>query len=291
MKRSTALLVAAMLLACAAAALAAPKKASSPHRASITAGLDCSTCHTPDGWKLTAGRSAGGGFDHGVTGFPLSGRHRDTACTACHVQGKKLARACVGCHEDAHGNRLGQSCDRCHSARSFSDVRALEKHRLTRLPLRGMHALAGCTECHQRANQGVWSGAPADCYACHASDYRRKDIHPPHVGAAGQAVYPKDCARCHRPTGWSPAFVPASQALALGAAALAPRSHELRFPIRVGKHRGLECSECHVALATPRLVRCTGCHAHEASRTARQHRSVGPVRERCLHCHRGARVR
>ncbi len=271
---------------------AAPKaKAKSPHRASITKGLDCSTCHTPSSWRLTPSGSSGGGFDHSVTGFPLSGGHRQTACTACHTGDRKITRECVGCHEDSHRRRLGQGCDRCHSSRSFRDVRAIELHRRTRLPLAGMHALVDCSECHQRSAQGQFSGAPADCYACHVSDYRRTDIHPLHVGAAGQPPFPKECATCHRATAWTPAFVPASFQFRLSQSPLAARSHELSFPIRTGKHRGFECGDCHVALEAPRLVRCTGCHNHNPVRIARQHQRLGPVRERCVHCHRGGRAR
>ncbi len=266
-------------------------KQKSPHRASITKGLDCSTCHTPSSWRLMPGGSSGGGFDHAVTGFPLSGRHQQTACTACHTGERKITRQCVGCHEDSHRRRLGQNCDRCHSARSFRDVRAIEQHRRTRLPLTGMHALADCSECHQRSSQGQFSGAPADCYACHVSDYRRTDIHPLHVGAAGQPAFPKECAQCHRATSWAPAFVPASFQFRLTQSPLATRSHDLSFPISVGKHRGLECGDCHVALEAPRLVRCTGCHSHNPVRVAQQHRRMGPVRERCVHCHRGGRAR
>ncbi|MCA9593395.1 MAG: hypothetical protein KC776_08785 [Myxococcales bacterium] len=291
MNRAHAVVVALAVLAWCVLTQADPKPPKSPHSASITSGLDCSACHTPKGWRLTPGRSSSGGFDHSVTGFPLTGRHRDTACTSCHKQNRKITRACVGCHEDSHRHRLGQACDRCHSARNFRDVRAIEKHRLTRLPLRGMHALADCTECHQRANQGVFSGAPADCYSCHANDYRRTDVHPQHIGVPGQAPFPRDCTQCHRPTAWAPAFIPATFQFRLSQSPLAPKSHELRFPIRTGRHRGFACNDCHVALAAPRLVRCTGCHAHSPTRIARQHQRVGPVRERCLHCHRGGRAR
>ncbi|MBK7586277.1 MAG: hypothetical protein IPI67_39590 [Myxococcales bacterium] len=298
MKRWPAFLLVAAALLAAVVALAAPgdkpstgkSKKRAPHRSSITSGLDCSTCHTPSSWRLVPG-GAGGGFDHAVTGFPLSGRHRQTACTGCHTGKAKISRDCVSCHADSHRGRLGQGCDRCHSARSFREVRAIEKHRRTRLPLTGMHTLADCTECHQRSSQGQWSGVPADCYACHAGDYRRTDIHPLHVGGPGQTPFPKECGQCHRPTGWTPAFVPASFQFRLTQSPLAPQSHELSFPIKVGKHRGLECGDCHIALAAPRLVRCTGCHAHNPVRVSRQHRRQGPVRERCLHCHQGGRAR
>ncbi len=89
-------------------ALAAPAWAGD--HGSITEGMDCSACHTPDGWKLAAG--AGGGFDHSRTGFPLLGGHRAAACTGCHDGRKELPTACAGCHaaNDPHAGRLGHAC-------------------------------------------------------------------------------------------------------------------------------------------------------------------------------------
>lgn len=271
---------------------------SARHR-SITENLDCSACHTPHGWKQLAGGTGGDGFDHARTGFPLTGQHAHTGCVECHSGGRKLSRECSSCHVDAHQKRLGSQCDDCHTASSFLDVRALELHRLTRLPLTGMHALADCTACHQRQGENRFRSAPADCFACHARDYRRSDIHPLHVGGAGtppSAPFPRDCGQCHRATSWAPAILASGDLrakLAEGALQRAPESHELLFPLARGSHKGAACGDCHRSQALPQAVACTGCHAHGPVRLGEQHQSV-PAFARgtaCLSCHPGGAAR
>jgi len=273
-------------------AIAGPSSvgAKSPHRKSITKGLDCSACHTTSGWDLLGGRPSGeSGFDHSRTGFPLSGRHRGAACTECHTSERRISRDCNGCHEDSHQNRLGRACDSCHSATGWHRVRAIERHRRTRLPLTGMHALADCTECHRRSADKQWSGVPADCYACHAKDYQSPTVHPRHTGVPGDPTsppFPHNCAECHRATGWSPAVV-SSKTFAVSQGLVDKRAHDARFPISFGRHRGASCGSCHVSLGRPRIVRCDGCHAHSAVRLKRQHQRVPGAGGACLSCHPG----
>jgi hypothetical protein len=263
------------------------------HRASLTEGLDCGACHTAESWK-TMGASAGSsGFDHSRTGFPLRQRHMNVPCTECHRSDRTITRQCSGCHEDAHATQLGSACDGCHSAAGWFQTTALARHRQTRLPLTGMHALADCRDCHQRTTENTWSSVPADCFACHAEDYRRPDIHPLHVGVAGdstQPPFPRDCAQCHRATGWLPAFVRA-ELLSGGLALSAPRSHDSSFPISQGSHRGADCASCHVSPASPRAVRCTGCHAHDEVKLKEQHPGIAVASSACLVCHPGGRRR
>lgn len=296
-------LLACAVLVAAVTAFAGPlteeagKKGASPHRASITQNLDCSNCHSQTSWKMTSGQAAGqSGFDHSRTGFPLTGRHRASGCVDCHKSERPASRECVSCHADAHQRQLGQACDRCHTASSWSDVSGIRLHRTTRLPLTGMHVLAACSECHVRASENTWRGVPADCYACHAGDYERGDIHPLHRGVPGDATkpaLPKNCAGCHRTTSWSPAFAPRSFRFREGpttasqAQPLTRFQHDARFPLSFGKHRGVLCADCHLSEQTPRLVQCTGCHAHDAARLAGQHRGLGAVGSACLLCHPG----
>ena len=254
---------------------------------SITADLDCVACHSVRGFRQLAGAGpavTAAGFDHAGTGFPLTGGHRATACTSCH-HGPPPPRACAGCHRDAHEGRLGDACSDCHGSTSFRDVRALERHRRTRLPLTGMHALLECSACHQRRDGRSFSGVPADCVACHEDEYRG-EIHPRHDGTTGSPAFPRACGQCHRASSWSPAyFVPGTLTRALGA----PPEHELRFPIRTGRHRGLACASCHPQPERPRRVACTGCHAHAPDRLRAAHARVtgavlGAARA-CLGCH------
>lgn len=265
-------------------------RASRDRHAALTEGLDCANCHTTASWDMAEGRSAGRGFDHARTGFPLSGHHALATCAECHRPDVEVRRDCASCHQDDHHQgRLGRRCDACHGATSWTDTRPLELHRSTRLPLTGMHALADCTECHARTGEREWTQPPADCFACHEADYRRSDVHPNHAGTRGSPPFPRDCGQCHVPTGWAPALVdpallPRSEALTE-----APPEHELAFAIRRGPHRGAPCASCHVAPELPRVVECTGCHVHDPVTLQRQHRgqAYSPVASSCLGCHPG----
>lgn len=264
---------------------------SSSRHASITEGLDCANCHTTSGWSMAEGASAGHGFDHGRTGFPLTARHGLATCAQCHRRELEIRRECVSCHEgDHHEGRLGRDCDRCHTATGWNDTSTLELHRRTRLPLTGMHALADCTECHGRLDEREHTAPPADCYACHENDYRRADVHPVHAGTATTDPFPRDCGLCHVATGWSPAlFDPSTLAAIVAPLTAAPPEHEALFPIRRGAHRDAPCSSCHVVPDMPRILECTGCHVHDPVTLQRQHAgmTVSPDAASCLGCHPG----
>jgi hypothetical protein len=264
-----------------------------PKHASITADLDCGACHTAAGWGMAPG--GGRGFDHSRTGFPLRGAHQATACTACH-EGVRAARSeCASCHADAHAGRLGDACAECHGAADWRDTRTLLRHQQTRLPLTGRHAFLECTACHAATPSRSFTNVPADCFACHERDYRRPGIHPNHQGDPANpmaAPLPRTCGQCHRTSGWTPAtFNPASllSGSLLARRAAAPPGHDARFAISFGKHRGGACADCHPVPEAPRVVACTGCHAHDEATVRRRHggRVVGELGTGCLRCHPG----
>jgi hypothetical protein len=280
-----------------AAPNAAPRSTRAARHLSVTEGIDCGACHSPDGWKSLTAPSDGSGFDHSTTGFPLTGQHRDVACASCHGGERAITRQCAGCHQDTHGGQLGAACDGCHSSASWYQTSALARHRQTRLPLTGMHALVDCRDCHQRTSDRTWTSVAADCFACHEADYRRPDLHPVHAGIAGDPNTPplsRDCAQCHHAIAWSPAFVSSARVtgrLAAAAAALRSAEHDRSFPLSFGPHRDAPCSSCHSSPALPRALRCTGCHAHDETRLRAQHRAVAAFQPNCLLCHPGGRAR
>jgi hypothetical protein len=246
--------------------------------------MDCSACHTADGWNLsaTAGKS---GFDHDRTGFPLRGAHVQTTCTGCH-SGAKAATNCEGCHRDPHAGRLVGACAECHDAVAWSNTAVLEQHRRTRMPLTGRHAMIDCSDCHKRQGARQFTDTPTDCFACHSASYHDATIHPTHDGSTGQAPFPRDCALCHQTSAWTPAYAVVS---ALPRTApTSNRDHDGFFVLTTGSHRTADCASCHADLRRPQRVRCDGCHADSKLRT--QHRTpIARVATGCLGCHpRGA---
>ncbi len=84
-----------------------------------TLGSKCESCHSPYGWNRWR-------FDHAKqTEFPLTGKHAEVVCAACHREkgeGKiSVPDSCYGCHasDDAHGGSFGRACEKCHNTTSF----------------------------------------------------------------------------------------------------------------------------------------------------------------------------
>lgn len=254
-------------------------------------GLDCSACHTTEGWALSDRAGQKGGFNHAKTGFPLTGEHERVICTGCHQPKVSVSRDCFSCHKDKHRGRLGLQCDSCHNSKSWQQTRAIKRHRLTRLPLTGTHAVLDCTSCHLRRSDRQYRPVPADCFACHEADYRG-DIHPPHQGDAtsGQAPFSRVCSQCHQTSGWSPAFInPNTQLLQTERRAL---QHDRVFVLSSGPHRRAQCSSCHPIASAPKMTACNGCHAHSAAALRKQHgRRVPSTAMSCITCHPRGRLR
>lgn len=291
MSRYSWILLAFLAFACSSPPPAQSSDEHDPHEGSIAEDVDCGNCHTPDGWRISGSSGEAGGFDHDATGFPLRGRHESVGCVDCHQPNQEVRRDCVSCHEDIHQSRLGTRCDECHSPRGFQLTDVFEIHRRTLLPLSGMHALADCTECHLRQGESFVRNAPSDCFACHADDYMRPDVHPSHLGDADSPAFPRDCAQCHRPLGWTPALI-LLDALPRTDMLTANIDHDLVFPITFGPHRGAECASCHSVPAAPRIVQCTGCHEHNAVavRLAHPNLAIHTDGPGCLACHPGGSV-
>ena len=84
----------------------------------------CLRCHTNDTFVLTS-------FDHGVTSFPLDGRHGSLTCDRCHervawngreiLAFRELEQDCADCHRSPHSSRQ-KRCTECHTTKNW-DVR------------------------------------------------------------------------------------------------------------------------------------------------------------------------
>src|SRR5262249_40561323 len=114
---------------------------------------DCRACHSEQGFAAAR-------FDHGTTAFPLTDKHLEVACRACHksivtaglpvakrvVTFQGLSKACANCHGDVHKGELGPSCQTCHTPKGFR--LATFSHPRSPEFFSGQHALVACTGCH-----------------------------------------------------------------------------------------------------------------------------------------------
>jgi hypothetical protein len=250
------------------------------HAGQITGPLDCSRCHTVDGFRparftLTA---------HVGTRYRLTGAHGAVPCISCHPVDPTLQKPvsrnpprvritdpsrysyagrdiedCAVCHTDPHAGQFAvatsahasRKCADCHRTTTFHDLE-FDHDRDTSYPLRGRHAKVSCAVCHadSRSNGTTvarYRGSPTECDGCHAD---------PHLG---QFASPSDrrlrCADCHTEEAFSPAgrFDHA----------------RTRFPL-TGSHKNVKCPECHRAVAVlprqsaalfrPLETACAGCH-------------------------------
>jgi len=234
--------------------------------------LDCSACHTNEGWVPVREEMA---FVHGArSGFVLTGAHTQVPCAGCHLDlrfdGPDVkADDCASCHADVHEGRMMQSCASCHTTRAFDAVDGEAVHARTSFPLTGAHRQVTCESCHVDDVGGAFTSLPTDCVSCHRPDYENART-VDHVGAG----YPTSCTECHSTVGWSdaPGF---DHANASGGFSL------------VGAHAGLRCAECHRTPGMDPIFPgagqddCASCHRSDFDR---EHGGSG-FPTTCLSCH------
>ncbi len=206
-------------------------------------------------------------------------------CTKCHDIGRKVSEEkCLACHleiKDKIGKKKGyhsstdvksKNCISCHSDHhgvKFEIVhfdKTKFDHNLAGYPLTGKHLEAECVDCHTgkfisggkiRDKKFTYLGLDTKCLGCH------EDVH--------KNTLSTDCASCHSTS----AFKPASLFDHLNT----------KFPL-VGKHREVECVECHKVdqkegkkfqeFALAKFNQCSSCHEDVHKK------SFGP---NCSSCH------
>jgi hypothetical protein len=224
---------------------------------------DCGLCHEGGDWYSIRDDFE---FDHHAeTGVALEGSHERAECLRCHNDRGPVAlyaqRGCRGCHEDIHRGQLGSECSTCHDERTWRPNEIVTKHNLTRFPLVGAHAAAGCWTCHPGAEVGNFTRVDTECATCHMSDLARA-TNPDHQAMG----FTDSCDRCHIPTTWTGAGF----------------SHP-GFPL-TGAHRSLACEECHVGgVFTSLPTDCFSCHMDDYN-GATDH-LAGNFPTECQQCH------
>ncbi len=258
--------------------LAQDAKTSSPH-GTLAIDVDCSACHTADGWRPAKKKMD---FDHGqTTSFALTGSHTGATCTSCHLAGRfdqpKLSgQSCTNCHVDVHQGNLSKNCLECHNTISFTEVTGVAVHAQTRFPLTGSHLQISCESCHIDDRGGAFTARNTECFSCHEREYNSAAT-VDHVGSR----FPTSCQDCHNTLGWGGTTL---DSLLAGA----PFDHAILsggFALR-GAHTIIQCESCHVIpgyelrFATTNQNDCITCHQSDHEGT---HGDGFPTD--CLSCH------
>jgi hypothetical protein len=151
-------------------------------------GTACEQCHNDKSWRSTK-------FNHGLTRFPLTGRHMPATCKSCHLTArfKDAPRDCFSCHQkqDKHKEKFGTRCDSCHNTRAWI-LWDFNHGKRTNFLLDGGHRKAACESCHQHAAPKGKEAAPlgSTCITCHRSE----DVHDGQFGGR--------CEQCHGTDNW-----------------------------------------------------------------------------------------
>ena len=227
----------------------------------------CEDCHDAISWREL--KRSVRNFDHAQTGYPLRGAHLGAACGRCHRPNTSATRRCSSCHRDPHKARLGKRCADCHRTTSWNAPQILARHRQTRLPLTGWHAIADCASCHPGTRDNAYRAVPAACIACHAEAYSNPRTHPNHRSVG----FGQRCEQCHRPSGWRPASPQARQSQLV---------NHLRLPLR-GSHGSVPCVQCHhQSRPTPN---CASCHQKQLRQAQSPNHLASGLSSRCEECH------
>jgi hypothetical protein len=251
-----------------------------------TFGKNCQVCHGQEKGFATVAA-----FRH-TDVFPLTGSHSGVACISCHASGSKNAvseliaiaakgssavppRTCRDCHANPHSEvligsiaKVGRvapwdTCTRCHTAehKSFFAPSALmtkTQHAALGVSLDEPHNKVACSDCHAGfgtdfpkkdvdAYHARYPGRRAeDCRVCH---------NDPHKGEFEVGAFKgKDCLSCHTPKAFTPSLFDVS-------------FHDQAAFKLEGRHRKLQCGQCHAkgAAGSPPVYHgtatdCRSCH-------------------------------
>ena len=211
-----------------------------------------------------------------------------TACLQNHQSGVVAVSGaeCVDCHladynranslEPDHAQNEKQ-CGNCHTETNWQEVNG---HPEARFPIAtSAHMNIDCANCHNASLNGGKhrGGADTDCIntACHVQGDIDPD-HNPRPGYAWNANQHNFCLTCH----------PSGEAT----------SHpEANFPLQRGAHKGVACTNCHLAADGPNTagmnVSCVESNCHPRSTVDREHQGENGYRfdvnnkHFCRDCH------
>ncbi len=226
------------------------------HASAESLSKECAVCHNEHhGRNFQIIRFDKKSFDHKKSGFDLKGEHAKKECIACHkpafIKDPKIRKKstsylglnqeCLNCHGDFHQGKLSTKCTNCHNFNSFKNATGFD-HSNTRFPLMGKHRKEDCLKCHKtnivdgKTVQNFKGLKFDNCTACH------KDVH--------ESKFGQNCKQCHTEESF------------LFNNNMKVFDHDKTNYKLVGKHKKVECKECHISSLTTPLKhdQCKDCH-------------------------------
>ena len=237
------------------------------------AAANCATCHTTVNFTTAT-------FDHGTTGFALTGFHMSpspTPCISCHVSNNYTltSTACYGCHITSWQSTatLGgvvpnhitagfpTDCSICHTTSAWTG--GVFNHTATGFPLTGFHATVACAGCHVNNNYSI---TVTTCVSCHLNKYTATTT-PNHV----QVGFPQTCETCHTTAVWTGAIFD---------------HNTTTFPLTGYHATSVPCASCHVNNNYTSLpITCYGCHTATYNATTNPAHAAAGFPTTCATCH------
>src|SRR5258706_8145996 len=246
-----------------------------PHAAAgaTFAAANCATCHTTVNFTTAT-------FDHGTTGFALTGLHMSPSpspCISCHVSNNYTltSTACYGCHITSWQSTatLGgvvpnhitagfpTDCSICHTTSAWTG--GVFNHTATGFPLTGFHATVACAGCHVNNNYSI---TVTTCVSCHLNKYTATTT-PNHV----QVGFPQTCETCHTTAVWTGAIF---------------NHNTTTFPLTGFHATSVACASCHVNNNYTTLpITCYGCHTATYNATTNPAHAAAVFPTTCATCH------
>jgi hypothetical protein len=222
---------------------------------------DCAPCHTTTAWRPSS-------YNHAVTGFTLTGAHKNVTCNSCHAtKFAGTSSACLACHQQDYNTAADPNhvqggfptlCEQCHTTTAWKP--ATFDHNLSGFPLTGAHTHVACNSCHASG----FTGTPTACDACHHTDYT--GVTDPNHIAAG---FSTTCTQCHTTTAWTPSSF----------------NHNTTGFVLTGAHTQATCISCHSKGFAGTASACYACHQSNYTSATSPNHVAGGYPTLCEQCH------
>jgi hypothetical protein len=158
-------------------------------------------------------------------------------------------------HQSPH-KVLVRSCEQCHVATSFKQVRF--DHSDTAFALDGHHRDVNCLFCHSIEN---FARVKSSCRTCH------EDVHLGRMGLS--------CERCHVSESWKSLDMEGIHA-------------NTNFPL-MGRHIVLDCESCHAGMSIAKFrqtpSQCVACHRADYDNAVALDHAASGISTECQECH------